>query len=823
MKKQFLRALRYVALAAYCLPLTTYYSFSQGFSYSQSFTPPAVQTTQIPAPFDMLGQTYPGGANSWDQIQPNNWTAVNGILNNTGNGVIDYVNKRLWIPDNNTANFPSCRVLGYQLNSSYQRLKDYPDWILGKPDIYQNSNTRDQYSLGQSGHCQLAWSPSLQYLFVPDAKNNRVLIFDMSKGVYTGMPAVVVLAQNDFYTGTGWLYVQKPGNTVLNNPTECFYDESNQRLFIDDDGDNRIVVIDGSHGFYSNMAFSNVLLQFNFTSDTSSVAPQAFCAFSPEGLYYWQSKHWLFSVQNRHSRVLIWDLSGGITNGMNATYVLGQANFTSGSANRGGSAGQNTLNAPRMAFVDEKRHVIWIADGGNNRVMGYNADSIANGMNATWVIGQPNFTSTGTNLTQSGFNNPVGLTYDTVTKELSIGDVGNQRMVDYPTTVLASSGNFNSVWGGQSSFTVNNFSWVATSNPPCINGGISSPGGMSLDKKHRLLWVCDNVNNRVLGFPLSSVGTYASRLATVVLGQNDFVSNSANKGGSAGQSTLFNPIGVFFDTTRKYLFVADGGAANGRQPRVMVWDLSGTITSGMNASWVLGQPDFTTTSAGITNAKLSAPWGVYVTAAGIVYISDINRVVTTDISGGITNGQVFTHVLGQADFTHNAANRGGSTAANTFSTATGVYVAEDMNLVFVSDFSNNRLTGYDISGGIEDGMNATYFIGQSTSTGNTNLGQVQNALVNPLWLARDSARNLLYVANRGNSDIVGFALAQIATGMNACKVYGMPNFMGGVNVFLIQTRKYFIGTPQGMAIDNKNGYMYAASQSDNKIFQYILK
>jgi len=45
-----------------------------------------------------------------------------------------------------------------------------------------------------------------------------------------------------------------------------------------------------------------------------------------------------------NSRVMIFDPP--FSNGMDATTVLGQANFTSGSVNQGGGVGANTLNAP---------------------------------------------------------------------------------------------------------------------------------------------------------------------------------------------------------------------------------------------------------------------------------------------------------------------------------------------------------------------------------------------------------------------------------------------------------------------------------------------
>jgi hypothetical protein len=47
-------------------------------------------------------------------------------------------------------------------------------------------------------------------------------------------------------------------------------------------------------------------------------------------------------VDCQNNRVLVFDTP--FSNGMNATLVLGQANFTSGAVNQGGSTGANTLD-----------------------------------------------------------------------------------------------------------------------------------------------------------------------------------------------------------------------------------------------------------------------------------------------------------------------------------------------------------------------------------------------------------------------------------------------------------------------------------------------
>src|SRR5258705_174774 len=73
------------------------------------------------------------------------------------------------------------------------------------------------------------------------------------------------------------------------------------------------------------------------------------------------------------------------------------------------------------------------------------------------------------------------------------------------------------------------------------------------------------------------------QIATYVLGQPDFTSNTA----VAAASGMSLPGGVAYSTSTQQLFVAD------HCERVLVFDLSSGITNGMNARYVLGEPNFT--------------------------------------------------------------------------------------------------------------------------------------------------------------------------------------------------------------------------------------
>jgi hypothetical protein len=79
----------------------------------------------------------------------------------------------------------------------------------------------------------------------------------------------------------------------------------------------------------------------------------------------------LWVADTFNSRVLWFDNAAAKANGGNADGVLGQPNFTSFTANNGGLSAQS-LNEPYLLFYDPSiGGVLWVADGGNNRVLRY--------------------------------------------------------------------------------------------------------------------------------------------------------------------------------------------------------------------------------------------------------------------------------------------------------------------------------------------------------------------------------------------------------------------------------------------------------------------
>ena len=178
------------------------------------------------------------------------------------------------------------------------------------------------------------------------------------------------------------------------------------------------------------------------------------------------------------------------------------------------------------------------------------------------------------------------------------------------------------------------------------------------------LIVADSNNNRVLIW--NTIPTTNGAPADVVLGQGDFTHNTANDDNQDGVAdaaptarTLYYPSGIWSDGTR--LIVADGN-----NNRILIWNTFPT-SNFAPADVVLGQGDFTHSTHnddnqdGVADATPTARtlyYPYFLDSNGtqlFVTDSDNNRVLIWNsiptVSFTPANG-----VLGQGDFTHNAAN-----------------------------------------------------------------------------------------------------------------------------------------------------------------------
>src|SRR5581483_4486293 len=113
-----------------------------------------------------------------------------------------------------------------------------------------------------------------------------------------------------------------------------------------------------------------------------------------------------------------------LANGLAASYVLGQASFTTGSS----SVSATGLDSPGAVAFDGASGLLYVSDGLANRIMVFNASAISSGMSASYVLGQPSFTSSTGATSQTGLRGPLGLSVDSANHRLFVVDENNNRV-----------------------------------------------------------------------------------------------------------------------------------------------------------------------------------------------------------------------------------------------------------------------------------------------------------------------------------------------------------------------------------------------------------
>src|SRR5215469_7813668 len=359
-------------------------------------------------------------------------------------------------PDNN-------RVLRFSDVNTYPTPTEAPDisgstcgacrgaasLVLGQPDF-----TTTNPNLSASGFRNpTGIATDGKILVVADTDNNRVLIWN-SLPHSNGQPADVVIGQPDFTHNATSV---PPTQTSLRGPQGLWL--WNGKLFIADSQDNRVLI-------YNNAPADIVVGQANFTAfvqpDLTATQPttaannmQTPVAVSTDGVR-------LFVTDLGQNRVLIFN-SIPTSNGANADVAIGQPDLVSAAENNSAKITDSTLDSdnnpdgvspvlcqsngtdsvgtatfptrcaatlsfPRFAISDGTR--LFIADGGNDRVLLFNTIPTASGTRADVIIGQPDEFSDNTGLNPDGadaFQTPTSLAWDGT--NLYVSDGYNRRVV----------------------------------------------------------------------------------------------------------------------------------------------------------------------------------------------------------------------------------------------------------------------------------------------------------------------------------------------------------------------------------------------------------
>jgi uncharacterized protein (TIGR03437 family) len=398
-----------------------------------------------------------------------NYGASNMLLGSPSG--IAYANGVLWVVDSNRlgATPDNNRILRYSDVSSYPSLTDLPDvpgstcgvcrgtasLVLGQPDF--NTFTSSLSASGLRNPTGIATDGTV--LVVADTDNNRVLIW-LHLPTVNGQPADVVLGQQNFTSNAAVL----PSQTSLRAPSGVWI--NNGKLFVADTYDDRVLIynkIPTSNGAAADL----VLGQTSFTAfvqpDLTQISGVATAVNMQTPVSVTTDGTRLFVADLAENRVMVWK-SIPTTNGTPCDYVIGQPDFVSAATNNSFTINSTavdadsnptdvtpvlcpsngsdtvtgtllyptrcakTLSFPRFAYSDGTR--LFIADGGNDRVMIFNSFPTANGAAADIILGQPDEFSDNTGDNPDGtnaFENPSAIAYDGT--NLYITDTYNRRVM----------------------------------------------------------------------------------------------------------------------------------------------------------------------------------------------------------------------------------------------------------------------------------------------------------------------------------------------------------------------------------------------------------
>ncbi|HJT09898.1 MAG TPA: hypothetical protein VJ771_03865 [Candidatus Nitrosotalea sp.] len=355
------------------------------------------------------------------------------------------------------------------------------------------------------------------------------------------------------------------------------------------------------------------------------------------------------------------------TTGQNATLVIGHSDFNTGGTIHD-NASASTLYLPEGIAFDKEGN-LWVVDTGFNRILMF-APPFTNGKDATLVIGQGNFTSTGPALSASGLDQPYGMAFDR-DGNMWVADTNNNRIVEYKAPFT--TGESASIVIGSPSFDKGVYPTTASS--------LAAPYGIAFDKSGNL-WAVDYYDNRILEY----VSPFKNLMnASLVIGQSDFTSNS--DGSTKDRTNL--PSSIAFDSTGN-LWATD--SLNNR-----ALEFAQPFSTDEQASLVIGQKDFTGNDAGIENDSLNTPYGIIFDKSENLWITDGNNARVLEYEKPFSNGMNASAVLGQADF--EGMHEG--TSSNMLAEPYDVKVDDKGNL-WVADTDNNRVLEFSSTSAVPE-------------------------------------------------------------------------------------------------------------------------
>ncbi len=609
-------------------------------------------------------------------------------------------------------------------------------------------------------------------VYVGDAQNNRVLVYDDPFAALSGMGQASDFAATAVF-GQGGSFITSAGNEgglsadSLFSPQGVAIDASGN-LFVADVNNNRALVyfspmpmtkVKGTPGNFGDATADAAIGQPDLVSGACNqgggATPTSLCIapFFGVGIAVDGGDN-LYVPDTENNRALEY----------NGPFGYGQANNGTPDLVFEG----NSLVQPSGVAVDSNQN-FYVSSEAHNQVYEYTQPVPL--MRSDLLNLQIGPGAQNPNAASLQF--PMGLAIDGV-NNLYVADQANNRVLEF--NEFGSPGNaVANGTGGQID--------RAHNGPNLVDAiGENSPGGIAVDAAsqppRRHLYVADTANNRVLGWRDVAAFT-AAQPADIVIGQPDLFSYKCNNGvaagdvGGLGADSLCGPARMAVDAVGN-LYVADAG-----NNRVLVYNTPFNAASGepgagdASADFVYGQAGgFTTRSCnpgGANATTLCNPSGAAIDGAGNIYIADAgnSRVLEFAQAGNppVASDAIASRAYGQTgvtDFsgTQCADGVGGDPPASNHAMCNPGGVAIDAaGDLFVADSGNNRVI--EIDAPLAGTQDASRVFGQSAdfTASRCNRGSAAptaSTLCAPLGLMLDVIGNL-WVADANNDRVIEYA------------------------------------------------------------------
>ncbi len=652
----------------------------------------------------------------------------------------------------------------------------------------------------------------------------------------------------------------KLGPIGFNSPDGIAIDEVNKRLFVSEFKNHRILVFNLNNDLtLQDKVADYVLGQPDFISRNINTTISGL--YEPGEIAYASTTNYLYVADYRNQRVMVYDVTT-ITNGEDAIYVLGQQDFTTNTIGTTAS----TFQFPSSVAIDEVGQRLFVADTYNHRVLIFDVSTITNGESAVNVLGQTDFSALAFTVTRTSVPEPTSLYYEYARKYLYVGGLRRISVFDMATT----SNNEQAAFVlGQSSFTyiddplyqINRFAGnvtalsfdpvrnylfaghenrVSTFDVSSITNGesaINILGVPTFTTSSGLITIGTSTIAGVGGLAYASSTLYAGATgwhrismfdvstisngegAVDLLGQytnhdtNNLIADYSKSGIDNGQVERYGfngPRGISIDKVRHRMFVADSG-----NNRVLVFNLNNdnTITN-FEADYVLGQSSFASSTASTTQTGLNSPYDTfYDEVADRLFVAEYSnhRVVVYD-TAAITNGEPAIAVLGQSLFTTASA---GSTQA-TMINPTSLAYSTTTGMLYVGQWSAQRVTVYNIGDGITNGENAVAVLGQANFTANQSSSMGASTTRQVMGLALDNTNNRLFVSDYFKYRVLVFDVSSISNGEDAVSVLGQVDFTTSTST----ATQAGLSATNGLDFDPSSNRLFVTDSSNARVVVY---